>query len=83
MNPNIFKQNLTFLDVFWRISLEQKQMPNELKDKYGEQVNNPTQQQKVENRVCYVCGMYLSAVKMHECVQDRRSSTRTNVVFTS
>ena len=49
-------------------------MPNELKEKYGEKVPYdvyfPSQQQKVENRVCQVCGMYFSSVK--SLVQQHR-----------
>ena len=65
--PDVHKQNLTFLDVFGRITFEQKLVPAALKEKYGDKVPYdvyfPTQQAKVEKRFCTVCGMYFSAVK--------------------
>ena len=74
LNPDIFKEKLEFLDVFGRIALEQQIIPTELKDKYGGKIPYdvyfPSQQQKVENRVCQVCGMYFSSVK--SLVQQHR-----------
>ena len=67
LNPDVYKQELTFLDVFSRIHMEQRLLPDCLKEKYGEMVPYdvyfPSQQMKVEKRICKHCKKYFSSVK--------------------
>ena len=67
LHPDLNKFNLKFLDIFGRIVMEEKLMPKALVEKYGDKVPYdvffPTQQDKIERRVCVVCGMYFSSIK--------------------
>ena len=64
LEPNVHQKQLNFLDVFQRLSMEKEWVPNSLKEKYGENVPYnvyfPTQQDKVDGRVCKICGKYFS-----------------------
>ena len=59
LSKDVWKNQLEFLDVFGRIAMEQKLMPADLKEKYGEKVPYdvffPSQQDMVEKRVCTMC----------------------------
>ena len=67
LNKDVWKNQLEFLDVFGRIAMEQKLMPADLMEKYGEKVAYyiffPSQPKIVEKRVCTIHCMYLSSVK--------------------
>ena len=64
LTKDIHKQDLNFLDVFQRLTMEQFLMPKELLTKYNGKmpydVFFPSLQDKVEKRVCSVCGTYFS-----------------------
>ena len=66
-SPDIHTQTLRFLDIFARIVMEKKLVPDNLKLKYGDKVPYdvymPSQLEMVERRVCSVCGMYFSSLK--------------------
>ena len=64
LTPDVYKQDLDFLCVFQRLTMEQVLTPKDLLDKYKNKVPYdvyfPTVQDKVESRVCKVCGKYFS-----------------------
>ena len=80
LSPNVTKEELSFLDVFQRLSMESILMPEELKIKYNGMVPYdvyfPTLQQKVEERVCKLCRQYFAlklSLKEHKQVGHKRS----------
>ena len=88
LEPDVFKKDLCFLDPFARIAMEQVLAPTELKVKYGEKIPYdvyfPTQQSKVERRVCKVCKKYFStlvSLNIHKkvCKQKRAVSKNKRV----
>ena len=66
LEPEVFKKDLKFLDPFARIIMEQVLAPVSVKEKFGlnipYDVYFPTQQKKVERRVCQVCYKYFSTL---------------------
>ena len=64
LEPNVHQKELNFLDVFQRLVMEKEIMPAELKLKYKNHVPYdvyfPSQQDKVDGRICRVCHQYFS-----------------------
>ena len=67
LEKEIHKKDIKFLDPFARIVFEEKLVSEDLKNKYGTKIPYdsyiPTQQEKIENRVCKVCKTYFATVK--------------------
>ena len=90
-SPDIHTQTLRFLDIFGRIVMEKKLVPDNLKLKYGDKVPYdvymPSQLEMVERRVFSVCGMYFSSLKsltqQHRkvCKKPRKTALKVNRVL--
>ena len=83
ITPDLYKQDLDFLCVFQRLSMESAIMPKELNQKYNNKVPYdvyfPSLQDKVEDRVCKVCGKYFSLKLLltgHKRICKRRKQTK-------
>lgn len=94
LEHDVFKKDLRFLDPFARIVMEQTVAPSDLKEKYGMNIPYdvyfPTQQDKVERRVCVVCAKYFStlvSLNIHKKVcnlkRTRKPKRVKTIVFDS
>ena len=84
--PNVYQKQLNFLDVFQRLVMEKELTSTQLKLKYKDNIPYdvffPSQQQKIDGRICKVCGQYFAvqiSLKEHKriCKKPRRA-TRNN-----
>ena len=87
LEPEVYKSKLEFLSPFERILMEDRLVPEELKNKYGKYVPYdcylPTCQDKVENRTCKVCYKYhatIKSLKTHMKVCKRSKHTNSKAV---
>ena len=86
LEPNVHQKQLNFLDVFQRLVMEKEIMPAHLKQKYKNNVPYdvffPSQQEKIDGRICKVCRQYFAvqlSLKEHKriCKKTRNPFEET------
>ena len=87
LEPNVHQKQLNFLDVFQRLVMEKELTPVQLKQKYKDKVPYdvffPSQQEKIDGRICKVCSQYFAvqlSLKEHKkvCKKLRKTEEPAN-----
>ena len=83
LEPNVYQKQLNFLDVFQRLVMEKELTSTQLKLKYKDNVPYdvffPSQQLKIDGRICKVCSQYFAvqlSLKEHKriCKKPRKAA---------
>ena len=89
LEPNVYQKQLNFLDVFQRLVMEKELTSTQLKLKYKDNVPYdvffPSQQLKIDGRICKVCSQYFAvqlSLKEHKriCKKPRKAAANNEEI---